>query len=68
MRVDSMKITGMNGIEVPDGTAVDDEFVLNVRVRVFAMERAQIDIASYGNEGDTVAGALYMDLVALEPR
>lgn len=66
MRVDSMTIAGMNGIEVPDGTQVDSEFVLSVRVRVFSMEREEIDVASWGGTGETLAGSLHAKLIALD--
>jgi hypothetical protein len=66
MRVDSMAIAGMHGIEVPEGTQVDSEFVLSVRVRVFALEREEIDVTMVGGPTETLPGALHAKLIALD--
>lgn len=66
MRLDSVKIAGLYGIEVPDGTVVDSEFVLSVRVRVFRMEREEIDVTIYGGDPESLPGALHADLIALD--
>jgi hypothetical protein len=66
VKLDEITIAGMNGIEVPDGTQVDSEFVLSVRVRVFSMEREEIVVSDYAGTVDTLAGPLHAKLIALD--
>lgn len=64
MRADSLEIISLHGIELPDGTTVDSEFLVQARVRVSKMERDLVDVSSMGNPGQTLPGALSVKLVA----
>jgi hypothetical protein len=63
VRIDVLTIVGINGIEAPDDTSVDSEFVITARVRVCKLEREEVDVSSYGSEPETMPGALRVDLV-----
>lgn len=62
MVANEIRIAGT--IEVPH-VEVDDEFTLEVRVRVFSIERDQIDVAGYGDETAKLPGGLRMLAVAV---
>lgn len=62
--LDSMTIAGYPAAQFPNGLSVDDEFTLKVRVRVMALTRTRVDVASLSHP-DAVVGALHADLVTV---
>ena len=66
MRVllDSANLSGLNGIPMPAGLTVGDEFDLNVRVRIYELRRDKIDVSTMDKEA-FVDGALHAELLVV---
>lgn len=66
MLVHDFRIVAPNGFEIP-GVEVDDEFTLEVRLRVFSLERERIDVSWLGADSDSLPGILSLKGVAVTP-
>ena len=63
--LDSASLAGINGIPMPAGLTVGDEFDLNVRVRIYELRRDKIDVSSL-DRAAYIDGALHADLLVVD--
>ena len=63
MLVNEIRIAGAHGIEIPN-VEVDDEFTLEVRLRVFALQREDVDVSDASGEA-SLPGSLRLEAVAV---
>jgi hypothetical protein len=61
--VDDVRIVCPLGLEISN-VEVDEEFTLEVRVRVFRIERERVDVSD-ASGGRSLPGALRLDLIAV---
>jgi hypothetical protein len=61
--VNELRVVGE--IEIPN-VEVDDEFTLEVRLRVFSIERDQVDVSDASGPA-TLPGSLRLEAVAIKP-
>lgn len=59
-------LAGINGIPMPEGLTVGDEFDLNIRVRIYELKRDKVDVSTINKE-QYLDGALHADLLVVEP-
>ena len=64
--LDSASLAGIDGIPMPAGLTVGDEFDLNVRVRIYELRRDRVDVSTAGHE-EYLDGALHADLLVVQP-
>ena len=63
--LDSAHLAGINGIPMPAGLTVGDEFDLNVRVRIYELKRDKVDVSTMDRE-QYLDGALHADLLVVD--
>ena len=63
--LDTASLAGINGIPMPPGLTVGDEFELKVRVRIYELRRDKIDVSTLDKE-QYADGALHADLLVVE--
>lgn len=65
--LDTAHLAGIDGIPMPEGLTVGDEFDLNVRVRIYELRRDRIDVSSLDKE-QFLDGALHADLLVVDSK